>query len=407
MSALSPVANSNVTHERIKSMLGGARERCVQAVCEAWGKDAENCRYLEDWTRLPDKPDQTKMPIYFAAFERNVLVGMQQVFYFSDAITKPDARDIITPPSAKLLQMVRTQFVNSIYKSLSGMLEMAEKPPSTDGDVWVMVTTAMANASLDDNPSQLSIASNSIDASSRNVRMLLTLSNMKALRVDYVPQLISLFESSFSVKLTDESKTIRTDFGQVDHKLFQSYTRPIIASLTTTIKDGINAPGWLPSTSRPDQVKPYVYAAMMLLVMVHAEISTTVPSPDNANSALLTQTLSHLLESISQALLDGFKERKGTYSLPALMQATLDTEFITQTMSQYATPKAIETQSQIYMELDKRTNNESRARLQQELGDMRIVMKKLREGSRGSFGCFKRQRSAEKDRGGPERKMTG
>ena len=53
------------------------------------------------------------------------------------------------------------------------------------------------------------------------------------------------------------------------------------------------------------------------------------------------------------------------------MQATLDTEFIAQTLSQYATTKASETQSQIYMELDKRTNNESRAKLQQELADLR------------------------------------
>jgi exocyst complex component 2 len=141
--------------------------------------------------------------------------------------------------------------------------------------------------------------------------------------------------------------------------------------------------------------------------MVHTEVSTTVSST-GANSPLLSEILSFLLENVSQALLDGFKERKpNSYTLPALMQATLDTEFIAQTMSQYATAKAGEIQGQIYTELDKRTTNEARQKLQQELGDMRVVLKRLREGSRNSFGCFKRQRPSDKDRGRPERKNVG
>lgn len=75
------------------------------------------------------------------------------------------------------------------------------------------------------------------------------------------------------------------------------------------------------------------------------------------------------------------------------MQATLDTEFIAQTMSQFSTDEASQTQSQIYLELDRRTNNEARTRLQAELGEMRGVLKRLREGTRGEFACFKKSRS--------------
>ena len=60
----------------------------------------------------------------------------------------------------------------------------------------------------------------------------------------------------------------------------------------------------------------------------------------------------------------------------------------------------------IFEMLTLRSANDARARLQQELGEMRVVLKKLREQSRNSFGCFKRSRS-EKDRGRPERKPTG
>jgi exocyst complex component 2 len=94
------------------------------------------------------------------------------------------------------------------------------------------------------------------------------------------------------------------------------------------------------------------------------------------------------------------------YTLPALIQATLDTEFVAQTMSYYSTTKAGEIQGQIYMELDKRSDNKARAKLQQELGEMRIVLKRLREQSRTSFGCFKRPRSEKDGRGRVEKKAT-
>jgi exocyst complex component 2 len=400
MAALRPVANNSPVYDKIKTMIAGARERCMRAVCEAWGKDAESCKSLEDWIRAPEKRDQTRMPLYFEAFERKVLLGMQQVLYFSDTHTKA-GREIITQPPSKLLQMVRTQFVSSVYKAVSGMLENAESSGQGQEDEWVL-SIGMGSIVEGTAPSDM-LTQDAINYSSRNVRMLLTMSNLKALRNEHVPSLIQLFESSFSVKLADESKTIRDVFGQIDAKLFHSYTKPMVAGLTKSIKDGINSPTWAPTTARPDQVRPYVYSALMTLVMVHTEVSTTV-SNTATSSPLLNEILSFLLENVSQALLDGFKERKpNTYTLPALMQATLDTEFIAQTMSQYATTKAGETQGQIYTELDKRTTNDARQRLQQELGDMRIVLKKLREGSRNSFGCFKRQRS-EKERG---RKMTG
>ncbi len=397
MANLGPVSNNTAMYEKIKSMIAGTRERSMRAVCEAWSKDAESCKSMEDWIRAPERRDQTRMPIYFEAFERKVLQGMQQVLYFSDTTAKPGAREIITPPPSKLLQMMRTQFVSTVYKAVSGMLDNSEVPSQADEDEWVL-SSGMNTVNIGPNPGEI-LVQDAINASSRSMRLLLTMSNTKALRNEQVPALIQLFESSFSVKLADESKTIKDVFGQIDAKLFLAYTRPIVNRLTKVIKDGINSPAWVPTTPKPDQVRPYVYAALMQLVMVHSEVSTTVSST-GYSSPLLGEILSYLLENVSQALLDGFKDRKpNTYTLPALMQATLDTEFIAQTMTQYGTPKAGEIQGQIYTELDKRTTNEARTRLQQELGDMRIVLKKLREGSRNSFGCFKKVRSGDKERG--------
>lgn len=214
--------------------------------------------------------------------------------------------------------------------------------------------------------------------------MLLTLGNLKALRTDIVPQLISQFETNFSVKLTEESKTIRDVLGQIDSRLFQTYTKSTVEKLSSIIHAGILSPSWMPTTNKPSEVRPYVYETLLILVLVHTEVSTTAAS-------LMFQILSYLLEQVSIALLDSFKERK-KFSLPALMQATLDVELVAQTLNQYTTDKASHTQSQIYLELDRGTDNDARMRLQNELPDMRATLKRLRESTRSEFTCFKKQR---------------
>jgi exocyst complex component 2 len=75
------------------------------------------------------------------------------------------------------------------------------------------------------------------------------------------------------------------------------------------------------------------------------------------------------------------------------MQATLDTEFIAQSLSQYSTEEASGMQSQIYVELDARTTNEARVKLQAELGEMRGILKRLRDRTKGEFACFRKRSS--------------
>lgn len=215
--------------------------------------------------------------------------------------------------------------------------------------------------------------------------MLLTLSNLQALRTTVVPALNTQFENAFSVKLTDESKTIRDVLGQIDARLFQSYTRPAVETLRATIRAGVSEPGWEPAAgTKPTAARPYVYEALLGLVLVHTQVSTTAPS-------LTAQILSYLLEQATKELLETFRAR-ARYTLEALMQATLDVEFVAQTLAQYSTDRAAEAQGLIYQELDGRTDDGTRARLQAELPEMRGVLKRLREGSKTEFACFRKAR---------------
>lgn len=114
--------------EALRLLVGAVRERSMQAVCAAWNTDAENLKVLEDWTRDPERKDITNMPSRFLAVQSFLLANLQRIMYVSgsEGGTKT-AVDVVIPPSSKLLQMVRSQFVTSLYRTLSGMVESAEK----------------------------------------------------------------------------------------------------------------------------------------------------------------------------------------------------------------------------------------------------------------------------------------
>ncbi|KAI1334816.1 exocyst complex component Sec5-domain-containing protein [Xylariaceae sp. FL0016] len=383
MARVAPISQGDTKQlELLKNLVGTSRERCVGALCAAWNKDAENIKFVEDWQRSKELGDVTRMPASFAAFEGALLAGMQKILYISEAMNKPGAEDIVLPPPTKLLQMVRSQYVTTLYKALSGMVENAERAIKKTDDEWTTDLDVPARSGGDGRAS-VNVVKGTIDAGDRNVRMLLTLSNLQSLRSQVVPGLNAQFENAFSVKLTDESKTIKDVLGQIDSRLFQTYTRPAIENLRNTIRTGLNDPDWA-STSKPAEVKPYVYDTLLSLVLVHTQVSTTA-------SSLTGQVLSYLLEQTSRELLEAFKAR-AKYDLGSLMQATLDVEFVAQTLSQYTTERASQLQSEIYSMLDSRTDDAARARLQNELPRMREVLKKLRDQSRSEFSCFKRPR---------------
>ena len=137
MIAMRPVASGQSTSEKLRTLITGARERAARAACAAWNRDAEMCKILEDWSRAGDQPEVTKMPSRFDAFESTVLAGMQKILYIPEAAaTKSGSGGIVSPPPAKLVQMVKSQFVTSLYRALSGMVENAQRskaPSNEDG----------------------------------------------------------------------------------------------------------------------------------------------------------------------------------------------------------------------------------------------------------------------------------
>ena len=156
MAALQPVgatANSGAP-EKLRNLVNATRERAARAVCAAWNEDALSLKVLEDWTRGADgvgggssSGDVTRMPAAFAAFEGYILSGLQKILYIPDALgARRGPSEIVAPPPSKLLQMVRGQFVTSLYKALSGMVENAERPVNVTQNPWARNRSSAAGA---------------------------------------------------------------------------------------------------------------------------------------------------------------------------------------------------------------------------------------------------------------------
>lgn len=124
------------------------------------------------------------------------------------------------------------------------------------------------------------------------------------------------------------------------------------------------------------------------LVIVHTEASTT-------SYPLTPRILRSLFESTTTSLINTFRSPQiSQITLAQLMQATLDVEFMAQTLASYTTEAASQVQTDIYQVLDAKTDNAARVRLQDELGSLRNTLKRLREGTKVQFACFRRVKRA-------------
>ncbi|KAK5113707.1 hypothetical protein LTR62_003334 [Meristemomyces frigidus] len=383
--------------EGLKLLVGAVRERCIQALCASLIVDADRTKYLELWQRSSERKDLTTMPEAFRSFEERVLAGFQKIAYITEASGTRGSQEVIVPPPAKLVQAVRGVFVTSLYKMLSGMVKNAEEDRAdtngieSDADGVTVPFDGGVGAE----------GKGRLDSGKKSLRILMTLSNLSHLRMEVIPHLISAFETSFTVTLTEEGKQMRDALVQIEARLFKHYVQPTEDLISILIHDGIHKTSWAPvAGQRPSNAKQYIYSLLLHLVLLHTEITTTAPT-------LLGQILSHCLEHASEIFLSTFRDAYGFYSLPMLMQATLDVEFLAQTLNQFTTEKAGALQSQLYVVLDERTDDGCRAQLQGELGGMRVVLKGLREGTKGGFGCFKKERRGRDGGGGGGRAASG
>ncbi|KAI1129519.1 exocyst complex component Sec5-domain-containing protein [Nemania abortiva] len=383
----------------LKTLVEVARKICVKSLCDAWDKDAENIELVEDWQRSKEMGDITCMPATLATFEGALISGLQEIVYVPGAIAKPGSRDIIVAPPDGLLTTIKTHYQTTLEKVVDGMVRNAEQPVTRSKDQWITDMDTPIG-SISDRASSLITRKRTVDASDKNVRMLLTLNNLQALHSKFIPTLNSQFETAFSTTLPivieeiegEDGKTVERKENKIQKTirekydaLLKAYILPSVGPLSMIISEGFQRPDWAPaSATAATTPKPYIYEVLLSLVVVHTQVSTTAPS-------LTENVIIRLYEIITSQILQVFGSRP-KYDIGALMQATLDYEFLAWVLKHYTSDTIGELHDAIYAILDSKTNDKARKELEKRLTGMGDQLASLHAQARTEFACFGKDR---------------
>ncbi|KAK9473344.1 exocyst complex component Sec5-domain-containing protein [Dipodascopsis tothii] len=363
--------------ESLRDMISTVRERCVGACCLAWQQDSKRFRILETWTPAADKKT-TLTPALFTAYQSAVLAGVQQVLYVAAAEKKSKAQ-VVLPPSSKIVFSIKTQFVNSIFLTVDGLIKLAAASDSR--------TQAEALRAAGDSSSYSLVLAKATVPVKLDIRLLWMVCNISFLKTVTVPALFERFSTVFSIQLTDNTNIIGDALQQLDDQLFGSYVKKKRAVFSKLIGHGILESGtdWA-ALGKPQDVSAYVYESLLQLVMVHSSISSNAPS-------LVHRVIQDLLGHIARVLLDSFR-KVPRFSLGGMLQATIDTEFINQKMVNYVTPDIDKLFQMSYSTVQDVTDKASLdvTTMTKQLDEMKKLLLRAHKNSRTEFWCFKKEK---------------
>ncbi|RUS34654.1 exocyst complex component Sec5-domain-containing protein [Jimgerdemannia flammicorona] len=421
----------------LTKLMEDTRWRFIEVLCECWARDAKTFYQLEDWNPDADNVEVTAFLRLFHSYHKycarsafkigsltavsdnkedrskEVGGGLEEqpgqsidVAYRSKSlmILFSSQSSVEQKPkiSSEYLERIRGTFLDSLYSFLDGLVHLAFSEYSP----------------LLPEKDDSALKRSKIDVNSMDSRILLTVSNLSHLRASIIPKLVNLFEAAYHTQMTDELKVLcplTTNYlrffmcnsmdlilhinaifslfpqtlidvvDQLDGILFDDYIKRKTQNITEIVKRGILLDGvdWY-SISKPTEVHSFIYEALLSLVIVHAQVSGIA-------KRLVHRTLSALLENMAQDCLESFQQ-VDRFGMGGMLQATLEIEFMHQTLSQYVTPVAAETLQQIYSTIEaaydpqqQHSNN-----LQTELNSVKKLLVDSRKSTAVQFLCFKK-----------------
>ncbi|KAK9477484.1 exocyst complex component Sec5-domain-containing protein [Lipomyces japonicus] len=366
-SVASELAGLSISSKHIdvlRNMMGTIRERCIGATCLAWQQDAKNFRVLEDWAPISSRTG-TRIPKFFLQYQSIILSGIQELIFVTAAEQKSTVL-VILPPSSRVVSNIKTQFVNSIFLALDGLVKDA-------------VATESRSLKEADGYSEKHVYTIPMDH-----RLLLMISNLDELKNNIVTALFERFSTAFSIQLTDNSNIIGDAMSQLDEQLFTAYTKKKRSNNSNMVRIGILKSGiqW-PNLPNPTDVSPYVYKVLLQLVLIHSQVTSVTP-------LLLKRIISDLLHHFASTILESFRQIDN-FSVGGMLQATIDVEFCNQKMTAYVTPEIEELFQTTYATVQDATNksNVDVSAMTNQLEGMKKLLYKCHKYSKLEFSCFK------------------
>ncbi|KAI9033578.1 exocyst complex component Sec5-domain-containing protein [Phycomyces nitens] len=359
----------------LTELMEKARWKFVDVLCKCWERDAKTFYMLEDWVLDPESPQCTgllKRYYEYHKFCARSAYKMASLMAVTDDAIQQARHDI----GSDYVEKIRSSFLESTYAFLDGLVQLAfsDYVPLNERDELMLAKKR-----------------DKIDVHSMDVRILLTVSNLSFMRSTVMRKLVVLFEIAYKCSMEEDLKTLIDVVDQLDRILFNDYVKRKSLLIKDIIRQGILLSGidWY-SISKPTEVHSFVYEALMTLVMVHAQVSSVTRQ-------LIHRALSLLLENMANDCLESFRQVE-RFGMGGMLQATLEIEFMHQTLSQYLTPTASETLHLIYQTLEYAYNPQQQhsGNLQSELNHVKELLVFSRKSTVVQFLCFKQNNKERK-----------
>ncbi|KAI0336755.1 hypothetical protein GY45DRAFT_1315389 [Cubamyces sp. BRFM 1775] len=398
--SVNDVAGMEISSEAsstLKNLLESARWKFADLLVNAWLRDANIFYYLENWIGSTVDQYTTVYLSQIRTFQKQIttcafkIAGGVDLSSSGSSSSRPTKQN---PIPTEFVAKITKAFLDSLYAFLDGMVHLAsDESPTTNKNK--LAPTASTNTVPGTNPLEL------VKVEDADTRVLLVVSNFGHLMRVLIPSMITELETAFNTSLAEDRKTLMTVVQELDKTLFESYFKPKSAALTTIVRSGILDPemDWY-ETPQPKEIRPYVYETLMFLVGIHAQVSA-------AAAPLLERTLNALVEDVAEEALRCFRQVR-RFGMGGMLRATLEIEFMHQTLSRYVTPSADQTLSELYTKISqayaKRPGDEN---LQAHLDGVKKTLADARRATGIEFLCFRqtkdratRDKDKEKARGG-------
>ncbi|KAI0340406.1 hypothetical protein BDW22DRAFT_1360370 [Trametopsis cervina] len=362
----------------LKGLLESARWKFEDILVHAWLRDSNVFYHLEDWRGSTSEPYTTVYLSQLHTFQRQMSTGAFKIAGGVDLLSSaaPTSRvtkqNIIAPV---FVNRISKAFLDSLYAFLDGLVHLAsDESPNIELRQSIRDTAQMAGT----DPSE------PLDIQNTDVRLLLVISNFGHLSRSVIPGMLSELENALGASLQDDRQTLSTVMQELDKTLFESYVKPKSKILTNIIRGGVldGAVDWH-ETPLPKEIRPYIFDVLIYLVGVHAQVSA-------AAAPLLDRTLNALVEDIADEALRCFRQVR-KFGMGGMLRATLEIEFLHQTLSRYVKPTASKTLSELYNRISKtyeppKNNAED---IQTHLDSVKKILAEARRATGIEFLCFR------------------
>jgi len=357
----------------LKGLLDSAKWGFERVLMQAWIRDAQSFHYLETWALSSSEPYTTEILSDFQFFQKQVSTWAFK--FASGAEVSSSSRLARRPISSEFVMRIMKAFLDATYAFLDGLVYLAaEGSPATDVE-----KTPRVDVSTTGKIQALGL----LDTSNVDTRALLAISNFVYLERGLIPSMMAQFEAAANIAIETEKTTLMAVVEQLDRTLFEKFLEPKVTIATGKLRGGILDPemDWY-ETPQPTEIRPYIFETLMYLVGVHAQVSEVAPP-------LLDRVLNALVESLVEEALRCFKQVK-RFGMGGMLRATLEIEFMHQTLSRYVTTNTAKMLSDLYTKISqayaRRPGDEN---LQGNLDGVKRTLSDTRRRTGIEFLCFR------------------